>query len=53
MIQLHQVLKEVAEKWKYKLDEFPNGIYRMDVLIPLISGGTRFQYVYILSLIHI
>lgn len=47
MIQLHQVLKEVAEKWKYKLDEFPNGIYRMDVLIPLISGGTRFQYVYI------
>lgn len=47
MIQLNQTLKEVAERWKYKIEEFPNGVFRMDVTIPLKTGGTRFQYVYI------
>ncbi len=47
MIHLKEAVTNIANKWKYKLDEISPGVFRMDVAIKMKDGGFRYQNVYI------
>jgi hypothetical protein len=44
---LKTAVTNIAERWKYKLDEISPGIFRMDVAIKMKDGNWRYQFVYI------
>ncbi|MCE3258923.1 MAG: hypothetical protein K0S12_564 [Bacteroidetes bacterium] len=44
---LKTAVTNIAERWKYKMDEISPGIFRMDVAIKMKDGSWRYQFVYI------
>ena len=47
MFDLKTAVTNIANKWKYKLDEISPGVFRMDVAIKMKDGSWRYQMVYI------
>ncbi|MCE3225635.1 MAG: hypothetical protein K0S32_186 [Bacteroidetes bacterium] len=43
---LKQALTNIAERWKYKMEEVSPGVYRMDVAIKMKDGTWRYQFVW-------
>ncbi|MBK9283679.1 MAG: hypothetical protein IPM51_05095 [Sphingobacteriaceae bacterium] len=46
MFDLKTAITNIANKWKYKLDEISPGVFRMDVAIKMKDGSWRYQMVY-------
>jgi hypothetical protein len=44
---LKQAVTNIAEKWKYKMDETSPGVFRMDVAIKMKDDSWRYQLVYV------
>lgn len=44
---LKMAVTNIAERWKYKLDEISPGVFRMDVALKMKDGSWRYQFVYI------
>ncbi|MGZ3901496.1 MAG: hypothetical protein ACXVO9_12175 [Bacteroidia bacterium] len=44
---LKTAVTNIAERWKYKVDEISPGIFRMDVALKMKDGTWRYQFVYI------
>lgn len=46
MFDLKTAVSNIAEKWKYKMDEVSPGVFRLDVAIKMKDGNWRYQFVY-------
>lgn len=46
MFDLKTAITNIAERWKYKMDEVSPGIFRLDVAIKMKDGSWRYQFVY-------
>ena len=44
---LKTAISNVANRWKYKLDEVSPGIFRIDVAIKMKDGSFRYQFVWV------
>lgn len=45
--ELKQVLQNITAKWNYKLNELPNNVFSIDVVIPIKDKAPRYQFVYV------
>ena len=46
MFDLKTAILNIAEKWKYKVDEVSPGVFRIDVAIKMKNDSWRYQFVY-------
>jgi hypothetical protein len=47
MFDLKTAILNIAEKWKYKVDEVSPGVFRIDVAIKMKDESWRYQFVYV------
>ena len=47
MFDLKTIITNIAERWKYKIEEVTPGIFRVDVAIKMKDESWRYQFVYI------
>lgn len=47
MFDLKTAVLNIAEKWKYKVDEVSPGVFRIDVAIKMKDESWRYQFVYV------
>jgi hypothetical protein len=47
MFDLRTAVKNIADKWKYKLDESSPNVFKIDVAIKMKDGNFRYQNVWV------
>lgn len=47
MFDLKVALTNIAERWKYKMEEVTPGVYRLDVALKMKDETWRYQFVYV------
>lgn len=46
MFDLKTAMTNIAQRWKYKMDEVSPGVFRLDVAIKMKDESWRYQFVY-------
>ncbi len=47
MFDLKTAMKNISDKWKYKLDEVSPGVWKIDVALKMKDGSWRYQNVWV------